>query len=88
MGYTSGYAAKKIGKAAAFAVGLGFIILQSFRLLRIPLKLIRMKELRIQAIQTVDTVRLSFLPCGEANWFGSEVWSMDRGDAVDVWQTV
>mmetsp|Transcript_33236 Transcript_33236/g.54867 ORF Transcript_33236/g.54867 Transcript_33236/m.54867 type:complete len:125 (+) Transcript_33236:264-638(+) len=29
MGYSSGYATKKIGKVAAFAVGLGFITLQS-----------------------------------------------------------
>lgn len=29
MGYTSGYATKKVGKVAAFVVGAGFIFLQS-----------------------------------------------------------
>lgn len=29
MGYCSGYAAKKVGKAIAFVVGMGFIAVQS-----------------------------------------------------------
>lgn len=54
MGYTSGYATKKIGKAAAFVVGLGFIILQSLAVAGyIEIDWMKIKD---SAIQTVDTV--------------------------------
>lgn len=59
MGYTSGYATKKIGKIAAFAVGCGFIFIQSLAMAG----WIQVDWLKIQgdAFKKVDTVSSSLL---------------------------
>ena len=60
MGYCSGYATKKIGKAAAFAVGVGFICMQG--LVSTGYLNINWGKVKDDAIKSVDTVStLTFL---------------------------
>jgi uncharacterized membrane protein (Fun14 family) len=57
MGYTSGYATKKVGKFAAFVVGVGFVALQSLAMAGyIEIDWMKVKD---DAFKKVDTVSLS-----------------------------
>jgi uncharacterized membrane protein (Fun14 family) len=57
MGYTSGYATKKVGKVAAFVVGAGFIFLQSLAVAGyIEIDWMKIKD---SAIKKCDTVSVS-----------------------------
>mmetsp|Transcript_27977 Transcript_27977/g.41321 ORF Transcript_27977/g.41321 Transcript_27977/m.41321 type:complete len:124 (+) Transcript_27977:76-447(+) len=52
-GYTSGYATKKIGKAAAFVAGVGFIIFQSLAVAGyIDIDWLKIKD---DAVKSIDT---------------------------------
>lgn len=58
-GYTSGYATKKIGKAAAFVAGVGFIIFQSLAVAGyIDIDWLKIKD---DAVKSIDTVRYFFI---------------------------
>jgi uncharacterized membrane protein (Fun14 family) len=56
MGYCSGYATKKVGKMAAFAVGVGFIFFQG--LVSTGYITIDWNKVKDDAVKKVDTVSL------------------------------
>jgi uncharacterized membrane protein (Fun14 family) len=57
VGYTSGYALKKIGKMAAFAIGAGFIFLQSMAAAGyIEVDWMKIKDTTVAKLDTVSLI--------------------------------
>ena len=80
MGYCSGYATKRIGKAAAFAVGVSFMVMQG--LVSTGYINIDWGKVKDDAIKSVDTVSsLLIFDCMywfvsfQWNWFLRHAWS-------------